>query len=87
MAVQLSDKVVMAASVYPKEANPLWGDIYNNRCSYFKSYSSHTFDYPIQSGIRIGRGSGMEYPMICWNLVVQMQMGDHEQIKNGMMEL
>jgi hypothetical protein len=48
MAVQLSDKVVMAASVYPKEANPLWGDIYNNRCSYFKSYSSHTFDYPIQ---------------------------------------
>jgi hypothetical protein len=40
-----------------KEANPLWGDIYNNRCSYFKSYSSHTLSLS-KSGIRIGRGSG-----------------------------
>jgi hypothetical protein len=25
----------------------------------------------------------MEYPMICWNLVVQMQMGDHDSKKRN----
>jgi hypothetical protein len=64
----------MAASVYPKEANPLWGETSTITVAYFKSYSSHTFDYPYPKAVSVSAESGNGYPMICWNLGVQMQM-------------
>lgn len=69
MAVQLSDKVVMAESIYPKEANPLWGETSTKTVAHtLKSYSAHTFDYPYPKAVSVSaEDQGMEYPMICWN--------------------
>jgi hypothetical protein len=88
MAVQLSDKVVMAASVYPKEANPLWGETSTITVAHtLKSYSAHTFDYPYPKAVSVSaEDQGMEYPMICWNFGRPDANGvTSEQVKNGMM--
>ncbi len=88
MAVQLSDKIVMAASVYPKEANPLWGETSTMTVAHtLKSYSSHTFDYPYPKAVSVSaEDQGMEYPMICWNFGRPDANGvTSEQVKNGMM--
>jgi hypothetical protein len=88
MAVQLSGKVVMAESVYPKEANPLWGETSTMTVAHtLKSYSSHTFDYPYPKAVSVSaEDQGMEYPMICWNYGRPDANGvTSEQIKNGMM--
>ena len=88
MAVQLSNKVVMAESVYPKEANPLWGETSTKTVAHtLKSYSSHTFDYPYPKAVSVSaEDQGMEYPMICWNYGRPDENGvTSEQIKNGMM--
>lgn len=88
MAVQLSNKVVMAESVYPKEANPLWGQTSTKTVAHtLKSYSSHTFDYPYPKAVSVSaEDQGMEYPMICWNYGRPDENGvTSEQIKNGMM--
>ena len=87
MAVQLSDKVVMAESVYPKEANPLWGETSTRTVAHtLKSYSSHTFDYPYPKAVSVSaEDQGMEYPMICWNFGRPDENGvTSEQTKNGM---
>jgi hypothetical protein len=65
MAVQLSDKVVMAASVYPKQI-PLGRNVYNN-CAHTLKVTLHIhLIILIQSGIRIGRGSrnGISYDLL-----------------------
>jgi len=69
MAVKLSEKSVMAISLYPPESNPLWGEYSTKTVAHtLKSYSSHTFDYPYPKAISISaEDQGMEYPMICWN--------------------
>jgi len=69
MAVKLSEKSVMAISLYPPESNPLWGELSTKTVAHtLKSYSSHTFDYPYPKAISISaEDQGMEYPMICWN--------------------
>ncbi|MCW2120259.1 M1 family metallopeptidase [Flavobacterium sp. 7A] len=88
MAVQLEDRVVMAASVYPKEANPLWGETSTITVAHtLKSYSAHTFDYPYPKAVSVSAADqGMEYPMICWNFGRPDENGEtSEQIKNGMM--
>lgn len=88
MAVQLGNKVVMAESVYPKEANPLWGETSTKTVAHtLKSYSSHTFDYPYPKAVSVSaEDQGMEYPMICWNYGRPDENGvTSEQIKNGMM--
>jgi hypothetical protein len=88
MAVQLSGKVVMAESVYPKEANPLWGETSTMTVAHtLKSYSSHTFDYPYPKAVSVSaEDQGMEYPMICWNYGRPDENGvTSEQMKNGMM--
>jgi hypothetical protein len=88
MAVQLNDKVVMAESVYPKEANPLWGETSTKTVAHtLKSYSSHTFDYPYPKAVSVSaEDQGMEYPMICWNYGRPDEKGvTSEQTKNGMM--
>jgi hypothetical protein len=88
MAVQLSEKVVMAESIYPKEANPLWGETSTITVAHtLKSYSSHTFDYPYPKAVSVSaEDQGMEYPMICWNYGRPDENGKtSEQTKNGMM--
>jgi len=69
MAVQLGGKTVMAISLYPKEANPLWGDKSTRIVAHtLKTYSKYTFDYPYPKAISVSaEDQGMEYPMICWN--------------------
>lgn len=69
MAVKLSEKSVMAISLYPPESNPLWGELSTKTVAHtLKSYSSRTFDYPYPKAISISaEDQGMEYPMICWN--------------------
>ncbi|WP_026707680.1 M1 family metallopeptidase [Flavobacterium frigidarium] len=87
MAVKLNDKVVMAASVYPKEANPLWGETSTMMVAHtLRSYSAHTFDYPYPKAVSVSAADqGMEYPMICWNFGRPDENGvTSEQIKNGM---
>ena len=69
MAVKLSEKTVMAVSLYPKEANPLWGETSTKVVAHtLKTYSKYTFDYPYSKAISVSaEDQGMEYPMICWN--------------------
>lgn len=69
MAVQLGGKTVMAHSLYPKEANPMWGETSTRVVAHtLKTYSKYTFDYPYPKAISVSaEDQGMEYPMICWN--------------------
>jgi hypothetical protein len=88
MAVQLATKTTMAVSIYPKEANPLWGETSTITVAHtLRSYSSHTFDYPYPKAVSVSaEDQGMEYPMICWNFGRPDENGvTSEQIKNGMM--
>jgi Peptidase family M1 domain len=87
MAVELSGKTVMAESVYPKEANPLWGETSTIVvANALKSYSAHTFDYPYPKAVSVSaEDQGMEYPMICWNYGRPDEKGvTPEKTKNGM---
>ncbi|MCU0444342.1 MAG: M1 family metallopeptidase [Microscillaceae bacterium] len=70
MGVDVNGKKVMAMSLYPKEANPLWGH-YSTRTIglTLQVYSRYTFDYPYPVAYSVNgvvRG-GMEYPMISFN--------------------
>jgi hypothetical protein len=87
MAVQLGGKTVMAESVYPKVANPLWGETSTRTVAHtLKSYSAHTFDYPYSKAVSVSaEDQGMEYPMICWNYGRPDENGiTSSEIKNGM---
>ena len=87
MAVKLNDKSVMAVSIYPKEANPFWGETATLTVAHtLKSYSAHTFDYPYPKAVSVSaEDQGMEYPMICWNYGRPDENGVlSERIKNGM---
>jgi Peptidase family M1 domain len=87
MAVKLGGKIVMAESVYPKEANPLWGETSTMTVAHtLKSYSSHTFDYPYPKAASVSaEDQGMEYPMICWNFGRPDENGvTSKEVKNGM---
>jgi hypothetical protein len=87
MAVKLGGKIVMAESVYPKEANPLWGETSTITVAHtLKSYSSHTFDYPYPKAVSVSaEDQGMEYPMICWNFGRPDENGvTSKEVKNGM---
>ncbi|MGK0363909.1 MAG: hypothetical protein ACI85O_000963 [Saprospiraceae bacterium] len=70
MAVKQSDgTTVIAASMFPKEGNPLWERYSTKTVAHtLKWYSHYTFDYPypIAWSIHTDR-IGMEYPMICFN--------------------
>ena len=69
MSVNLTTNKPLAISVYPKEANPLWGDLSTKAVAHtLKTYSHHTFDYPYPKAVSVSaEDQGMEYPMICWN--------------------
>jgi hypothetical protein len=68
MAVDINGKMVMAHSLYSKEANPLYGD-HSTRAvvQTLKTYSRYTFDYPYHKAISVDGQMGMEYPQICFN--------------------
>ena len=90
MAVKMGDRVVMAESVYPKEANPLWGETSTRTVAHtLKSYSAHTFDYPYPKAVSVSaEDQGMEYPMICWNYGRPDENGvTSTQVKNGMISV
>ena len=88
MAVQIGGKNVMAISLYPPEANPLWGDYSTRMVAHtLKSYSKYTFDYPYPKAISVSaKDQGMEYPMICWNFGRPDADGKYtDQVKYGML--
>ena len=90
MAVKMSEKDVIAMSLYPREANPLWED-YSTRvvAHTLKEYSRMTFDYPYHKAISVSaENQGMEYPMICWNYGRPSKDGNiPDRIKYGMISV
>ena len=88
MAVQLTSNKPMAVSIYPPEANPLWGE-YSTRAvaQTLKTYSKHTFDYPYPKAVSVSaEDQGMEYPMICWNFGRPDADGTYtDRVKYGML--
>jgi hypothetical protein len=87
MGVKIGNRVVMAESVYPKEANPLWGETSTKTVALtLKTYSSYTFDYPYPKAVSVSaEDQGMEYPMICWNYGRPDANGNtSREIRNGM---
>ncbi len=68
-AVKVGDKTPMAMSLYPKEANPLWGKESTRAVkNALEVYSSRTIDYPYPVAYSVHTADqGMEYPMICFN--------------------
>ena len=69
MQVNVEGKNVWAMSLYPKEANPLWGQYSTRLVAHtLQSYSKRTFGYPYPVAYSVhGPVGGMEYPMICFN--------------------
>jgi len=69
MQVDVEGKKVWAMSLYPKEANPLWGQ-YSTRvvAHTLTSYSKKTIAYPYPVAYSVhGTVGGMEYPMMSFN--------------------
>jgi hypothetical protein len=60
---------VMAMSLYPNEAEPLWSKYSTHAIIHtLDVYSKYTFRYPYPTAISVnGPVGGMEYPMICFN--------------------
>ncbi len=91
MSVKQSDgSVVVAASMYPKEGNPLWGKYSTKAVAHtLKWYSHYTFDYPYPIAWSINAAKiGMEYPMICFNYGRCEEDGTYtERIKYGMISV
>ena len=89
-AVKMSNRDVMAVSMYPPEGNPLWEEYSTKAVAHtLKSYSSHTFDYPYPKAISVhAKNQGMEYPMICWNYGRPNPDGTYsDRVKYGMISV
>ena len=71
MAVKAGNKKPLAMSYYPKEGNPLWQQYSTKAVAQtLKTYSKYTVDYPYPVAISVHtKWIGMEYPMICFNVV------------------
>ncbi len=65
----VNGNAVMAMSLYPKEAEPLWSKYSTHAIIHtLNVYSRYTFDYPYPVAYSVnGPIGGMEYPMICFN--------------------
>ena len=68
-AVSIGGKSVLAQSLYPKEAVPLWPKESTKAVkNALEVYSARTFDYPYPTAYSVNWvGGGMEYPMISFN--------------------
>ena len=66
---EVEGKRVWAMSLYPKEANPLWGQYSTRLVAHtLRSYSRRTFAYPYPVAYSVhGPVGGMEYPMMSFN--------------------
>ncbi len=87
MGVKIGNKIVIAESIYPKEGNPLWGELSTLVVkNTLESYSKHLFDYPYHKAISVhAKRQGMEYPMICWNYGRPRPDGTYsKRTRNGM---
>ena len=88
MAVNVNGKTVMAASMYPKEGNPLWEE-HSTRAvaTTLIEYSKLTFDYPYVKAVSVhSERQGMEYPMICFNFGRPNADGSYsDRTKKGML--
>jgi len=68
MGVEVGDNRPMAMSFYPKEGNPMWGEVSTWAVvNTLITYSKYTIDYPYPVAISVDGTNGMEYPMICFN--------------------
>lgn len=88
MAVKLETTTPMAISLYPKEANPLWGEYSTRAVAHtLKTYSHFTFDFPYPKAVSVSaQDQGMEYPMICWNFGRPDKDGNYtDRVKYGML--
>lgn len=67
--VDIAGKRVIAQSYYPIEAEPLWGQYSTRAVAHaLVTYSQQTIPYPYPQATSVHwNGSGMEYPMICFN--------------------
>ena len=90
MTVKVGGKNVIAASLYPKEGNPLVGRIFDqSRSPHLEVYSKYTFDYPYPKAVSVhAKNQGMEYPMICWNYGRPNEDGTYsDRTKYGMISV
>ncbi|MDZ7934168.1 MAG: M1 family metallopeptidase [Emticicia sp.] len=69
MQVDVEGKKVWAMSLYPKEANPLWGQYSTRLVAHtLVSYSKRSVAYPYPVAYSVhGSVGGMEYPMMSFN--------------------
>ena len=90
MAVKVGSKNVIAASLYPKEGNPLWEEYSTFAVAQtLDTYSKYTFDYPYPKAVSVhAKNQGMEYPMICWNYGRPDEDGKYsDRVKFGMISV
>ncbi|WP_080053842.1 M1 family metallopeptidase [Spirosoma aerolatum] len=74
-------KRVWAMSLYPKEANPLWGQYSTRLVAHtLRSYSRRTIGYPYPVAYSVhGPVGGMEYPMISFNGARPLEDGTYSE--------
>ena len=90
MAVKVGSQNVIAASLYPKEGNPLWEEYSTKVVAHtLEVYSKYTFDYPYPKAVSVhAKNQGMEYPMICWNYGRPNEDGSYsDRVKYGMISV
>jgi len=90
MAVKAGNQNVIAASLYPKEGNPLWEEYSTKVVAHsLEVYSKYTFDYPYPKAVSVhAKNQGMEYPMICWNYGRPNEDGTYsDRVKYGMISV
>ncbi|MEL6917623.1 MAG: M1 family metallopeptidase [Bacteroidota bacterium] len=68
-AVQFTDHITMAMSLYPKEGLPVWKEESTKAVVHaLEVYSDATFEYPYPMAISVNTSNiGMEFPMISFN--------------------
>jgi Peptidase family M1 domain len=89
-AVEIGSKKPLAMSFYPKEGNPLWGQLSTRMVAHtLRSYSKYTVDYPYPVAISVhAKWIGMEYPMICFNGGRPEKDGTYDEgTRNGMISV
>ena len=90
MAVKVGNQNVIAASLYPKEGNPLWEEYSTKVVAHsLEVYSKYTFNYPYPKAVSVhAKNQGMEYPMICWNYGRPNEDGTYsDRVKYGMISV
>jgi hypothetical protein len=89
-AVEIGSKKPLAMSFYPKEGNPLWGQLSTRMVAHtLRTYSKYTVDYPYPVAISVhAKWIGMEYPMICFNGGRPEKDGTYDEgTRNGMISV